>query len=63
MMGAPIHFSYTPAPAAALCDPDRLPTMEQAMDMTSWVLPTVHVGHGAAYRRYELSWYGPESQG
>jgi len=54
-----IHLSVTICGAAAICDPDNLQTMDAAMDMSTWDL----TGSQGTSRRYEISWYGPTSQG
>lgn len=42
---------------AAFCQPDDMPTMDEAMDLATWDL----TGYHGTNRRFEVSWYGPES--
>lgn len=42
---------------AAFCDPDHMLPMSEAMDLATWDL----TGHHGTNRRFEVSWYGPES--
>lgn len=55
MLGPSLQLGLTISPAAAFCNPEDMPTMEEAMDMSTWALS----GEQPTYRRFEVSWYGP----